>query len=170
MVLGVLKKAFGDYNEKELKKLWPLAVEVNDWEEEIFALSDDDLAAKTVEFRKRLADGEALDDILPEAFAVTRESSKRRTGMRHFDVQLIGGIVLHQGKISEMKTGEGKTLVATLALYLTALAGGGAHLVTVNDYLAKRDAQWMGPIFHSLTPARHPGTTLPHLPTYLQPR
>ncbi len=150
MVLGVFKKAFGDYNEKELKKLWPLAVEVNDWEEEITALSDAELAAKTVEFRKRLADGEDLDDILPEAFAVTRESSKRRTGMRHFDVQIIGGIVLHQGKISEMKTGEGKTLVATLALYLNGLAGEGAHLVTVNDYLAKRDAQWMGPIFHSL--------------------
>ncbi len=150
MVLGVLKKAFGDYNEKELKKLWPLAVEVNDWEEEISALTDDQLRDKTAEFRQRLAGGEALDDILPEAFAVTRESSKRHTGMRHFDVQIIGGIVLHQGKISEMKTGEGKTLVATLALYLNGLAGGGAHLVTVNDYLAKRDAQWMGPIFHSL--------------------
>ena len=150
MVLGVFKKAFGDYNEKELKKLWPLAVEVNDWEEEISALSEEDLAAKTAEFRERMAAGEALDDLLPEAFAVTRETSKRRTGMRHFDVQLIGGIVLHQGKISEMKTGEGKTLVATLALYLNALAGEGAHLITVNDYLAKRDAQWMGPIFHSL--------------------
>ncbi|HSP56118.1 MAG TPA: preprotein translocase subunit SecA, partial [Dehalococcoidia bacterium] len=150
MVLGVFKKVLGDYNEKELRKLWPLALEVNEWEEEISALSDAELAAKTVEFRSRLADGETLDDLLPEAFAVTRESSKRRTGMRHFDVQMVGGIVLHKGDIAEMKTGEGKTLVATLALYLNGLAGEGAHLVTVNDYLAKRDAQWMGPIFDSL--------------------
>jgi preprotein translocase subunit SecA len=150
MVLGALKKVLGDYNEKELKKLWPIAAEVNDWEEEITALSDADLAAKTVEFRQRLADGEDLDDMLPEAFAVCREAARRRLGQRHFDVQVIGGIVLHQGKISEMKTGEGKTLTSTLALYLNGLAGQGAHLVTVNDYLAKRDAQWMGPIFHSL--------------------
>jgi len=150
MVLGVFKKVLGDYNEKELKKLWPIAVEVNELEDETQALSDAELAARTVEFRKRLAGGETLDDILPEAFAVTREASRRRLGMRHFDVQLIGGIVLHQGKIAEMKTGEGKTLVATLALYLNALKGEGAHLVTVNDYLAKRDAQWMGPIYHSL--------------------
>ncbi len=150
MVLSVFKKVLGDYNEKELKKLWPLAVEVNEWEEEISALSDDGLRGKTLEFRKRLAEGETLDDLLPEAFAVTRESSRRRTGMRHFDVQIIGGVVLHKGDIAEMKTGEGKTLVATLALYLNALAGEGAHLVTVNDYLAKRDAQWMGPIFYSL--------------------
>jgi preprotein translocase subunit SecA len=150
MVIGVLKKVLGDYNEKELRKIWPLVVEINDWEEEIQALSDAELAAKTDQFRKQLAAGETLDDILPEAFAVVREASRRRIGLRHFDVQMIGGIVLHQGKIAEMKTGEGKTLVATLALYLNALAGQGAHLVTVNDYLAKRDAQWMGPIFHSL--------------------
>jgi len=150
MVLGVLKKVLGDYNEKELRKVWPPAVEVNEWEEEVSALSDDDLRAKTDEFRQRLADGETLDDILPEAFAVVREASRRRIGLRHFDVQIVGGVVLHQGKIAEMKTGEGKTLVATLPLYLNALAGKGAHLITVNDYLAKRDTQWMGPIYHSL--------------------
>ncbi len=150
MVLGVLKKVLGDYNEKELRKLWPPAVEVNEWEEETAALSDDALHAKTDEFRQRLSQGETLDDLLPEAFAVVREVSRRRIGLRHFDVQIVGGIVLHQGKIAEMKTGEGKTLVATLPLYLNALAGEGVHLVTVNDYLAKRDAQWMGPIYHSL--------------------
>src|SRR5438093_6676879 len=120
MVLGLVKKVLGDYNEKELRKLWPVAVEVNDWEEEIAALSDEALAAKTPEFRKRLAEDEELDDLLPEAFACVREISKRRIGLRHFDVQIIGGITLHQGNISEMKTGEGKTLVATLALYLNA--------------------------------------------------
>ncbi|MEO6196516.1 MAG: preprotein translocase subunit SecA [Dehalococcoidia bacterium] len=150
MVLGVLKKAFGDYNEKELKKVWPLVEKVAEWEDEIAALSDEGLAAKTPEFRARLVDGETLDDILPEAFAVCREAGKRRLGMRHFDVQILGGVVLHQGKVSEMKTGEGKTLVATLPMYLNALSGQGAHLVTVNDYLAKRDAQWMSGIFDSL--------------------
>ena len=150
MVLGVVKKLFGDYNEKELKKLWPLVVEVNDWEEETAKLSDDELAALTPEFRRRLAAGETLDDILPEAFAAVREVSRRRLGMRHFDVQILGGIVQHQGKISEMKTGEGKTLVATLPLYLNGLAGKGAHLITVNDYLAKRDAVWMSGIYHAL--------------------
>ena len=148
--MGILNNIFGDYNQKELKKLWPPVHEVNVLEEETAALSDDELAAKTPEFRKRLADGETMDDILPEAFAVAREASKRRLGMRHFDVQVLGGVVLHQGKISEMKTGEGKTLVATLPLYLNGLKGDGAHLVTVNDYLAKRDAQWMSPIYHSL--------------------
>jgi len=150
MVLGVIKKAFGDYNEKELKKLWPLVEVVAGWEDEIAGLSDDELREKTAEFRERLSDGETLDDILPEAFAVCREAGKRRLGMRHFDVQILGGIVLHQGKISEMKTGEGKTLVATLPMYLNALDGKGAHLVTVNDYLAKRDAQWMSGIYDSL--------------------
>ena len=150
MVLGVLKKAFGDYNEKELKKVWPAVEKVAGWEDEIAALSDAELAAKTPEFRERLADGETLDDILPEAFAVCREAGKRRLGMRHFDVQILGGVVLHQGKVSEMKTGEGKTLVATLPMYLNALSGQGAHLVTVNDYLAKRDAQWMSGIYDSL--------------------
>ncbi|MDO8614435.1 MAG: preprotein translocase subunit SecA [Dehalococcoidia bacterium] len=150
MVLSVFRKVLGDYNEKELRKLWPTVVETNDREEEIAALTDEALAAKTPEFRTRLAEGETLDNILPEAFAVVREASGRRLGMRHFDVQILGGIVLYQGKISEMKTGEGKTLVATLPLYLNGLAGKGAHLITVNDYLARRDAQWMGPIYHSL--------------------
>jgi preprotein translocase subunit SecA len=140
----------GEYNEKELKKLWPTVDEVNKLADETAAMSDDELAALSTEFRERVAAGETLDEILPEAFAAVREVSTRRIGLRHFDVQILGGVVLHQGKISEMKTGEGKTLVATLPLYLNALAGEGAHLVTVNDYLAKRDAQWMGPIFHSL--------------------
>ncbi|HUF54150.1 MAG TPA: preprotein translocase subunit SecA [Dehalococcoidia bacterium] len=148
--MSLLTKVFGDYNEKELKKLWPLVHEVNEWEPETQELSDEQLRDKTTEFRERLADGETLDDILPEAFAVVREMSKRRLGMRHFDVQILGGIVHHQGKISEMKTGEGKTLVATLALYLNALPGEGTHLVTVNDYLAKRDAQWMGALYNAL--------------------
>jgi preprotein translocase subunit SecA len=151
MVLGTIKRALGgDYNEKELKKLWPLVEEVNQFEPEISQLTDEQLAAKTVEFKGRLADGETLDDIMTEAFAVVREMSRRRTGMRHFDVQILGGVILFQGKISEMKTGEGKTLVATLAMYLKALEGKGAHLITVNDYLAKRDAQWMGQIYKGL--------------------
>jgi preprotein translocase subunit SecA len=148
--MGILNSIFGDYNEKELKKLWPLAHEVNELADETEALSDEELAAKTPEFRARLGQDETLDDILPEAFAVARETSRRRIGLRHFDVQVLGGIALHQGKISEMKTGEGKTLVATLPLYLNGLSGMGAHLITVNDYLAKRDAQWMSPIYHFL--------------------
>ena len=148
--MGLLSSVFGDYNQKELKKLWPPTYEVNELAEGTAALSDAELAAKTPEFRERLAQGETLDDILPEAFAVAREASTRRIGLRHFDVQVLGGIVLSQGKISEMKTGEGKTLVATLPLYLNGLAGHGAHLITVNDYLARRDAQWMSPIYHSL--------------------
>ena len=149
--MGFLNRLLGgEYNEKELKKLWPHVDRVNAFADEMTGLSDEELASYTPEFRERLAAGETLDDILPEAFAAVREASARRTGLRHFDVQILGGVVLHQGKISEMKTGEGKTLVATLPLYLNALAGKGAHLVTVNDYLAKRDAQWMGPIYHSL--------------------
>jgi len=140
----------GDSNDREVRKIEPLVDAISVLEPDFEALSDDELRAKTDEFRARLADGETLDDLLPEAFAAVRESSKRHTGLRHFDVQLMGGIVLHQGKIAEMKTGEGKTLVATLPLYLNALEGKGTHLVTVNDYLAKRDAQWMGPIFSSL--------------------
>ncbi|MDI6858173.1 MAG: preprotein translocase subunit SecA [Dehalococcoidia bacterium] len=146
----LLSKVFGDANEKQVKKLLPIVARINQLEPEMEALSDDRLRAKTDEFRERLAKGETLDDILPEAYAVVREASRRTTGMRHFDVQLMGGIVLHQGKIAEMKTGEGKTLVATLPLYLNALEGHGAHLVTVNDYLAKRDAQWMGPVYNAL--------------------
>ncbi len=141
---------FGESNESVVKKVRPFVARINNLEPAIQALTDAELRAKTDEFRKRLVDGESMDDILPEAFAVVREASWRRIGMRHFDVQLIGGVVLHQGKIAEMKTGEGKTLVATLPLYLNALEGHGAHLVTVNDYLAKRDTQWMGPIYDSL--------------------
>ena len=139
-----------DSNEKELKRLQPIVDDVNSLEPEFQKLSDAELNAKTDEFKARLNDGETLDDILPEAFAACREAARRTIGERHFDVQLIGGIVLHQGKIAEMKTGEGKTLVATLPLYLNALTGEGCHLVTVNDYLARRDAYWMGPIYHAL--------------------
>jgi len=151
MVLGTIKRALGgDYNENQLRKLYPLVQRVSELAETMAALSDAEMRAKTDELLARLGEGETLDDILPEAFALVREASERRIGLRHFDVQVLGGIVLHQGKISEMKTGEGKTLVATLPIYLNALAGEGVHLITVNDYLAKRDAQWMGPIYHSL--------------------
>ncbi len=139
-----------DSNEKELKRLQPLVGAINSLEPDFEKLSDAQLRAKTDEFRARLKDGESLDDILPEAYAAVREAAKRTIKQRHFDVQLMGGIVLHQGKIAEMKTGEGKTLVATLPLYLNALTGEGCHLVTVNDYLAKRDCHWMGPIYHAL--------------------
>jgi preprotein translocase subunit SecA len=160
-----LTKIFGTANERLIKRLWPLVAAINDLELEIKRLSDEQLRAKTVEFRARIAaklegldnaeeikatERAALDEILPEAFAVVREAGWRAVQMRHFDVQLIGGMVLHQGKISEMKTGEGKTLVATLACYLNALAGHGVHVVTVNDYLAKRDAEWMGKIYEFL--------------------
>ena len=150
MINVLLNKIFGSKNERELKRLQPLVAEISAKEPSLARLSDLDLRAKAEEFKKRLADGATLDDILTDAFAVCREMAKRKLEMRHFDVQLIGGMVLHEGKISEMKTGEGKTLVATLALYLNALEGKGAHLVTVNDYLAKRDAQWMGPLYHNL--------------------
>jgi preprotein translocase subunit SecA len=144
-----LTKLFGS-NERVIEKLKPLADQVNTFEQSIRALSDEALQAKTVEFRKRLAGGETLDDILPEAFAVVREGAHRTIGQRHFDVQIMGGIVLHQGKIAEMKTGEGKTLTSTLPIYLNALTGKGVHVVTVNDYLSRRDASWMGQIFHFL--------------------
>jgi preprotein translocase subunit SecA len=150
MINLVLKKIFGSKNEREIKRMRPFVAQINVLEPDISQRTDQQLGAKTDEFRKRLADGSTLDDLLPEAFAVCREMSKRKLRMRHFDVQLIGGMILHEGKIAEMKTGEGKTLVATLALYLNALEGKGAHLVTVNDYLAKRDAQWMGPLYHHL--------------------
>ncbi len=139
-----------DSNEKELKRLEPIVDQINSLEPDFQKLSDAELRAKTDEFKARLKNGETLDDILPEAFAAVREASRRTIGERHFDVQLMGGMVLHQGKIAEMKTGEGKTLVATLPLYLNALTGEGCHLVTVNDYLARRDAYWMGPIYHAL--------------------
>ncbi len=139
-----------DSNEKEINRLRPLVKEINALEPEFQKLSDDELKAKTAEFKERLSKGETLDDLLPEAFAAVREAARRTIGMRHFDVQLMGGIVLHQGKIAEMKTGEGKTLVATLPLYLNSLEGKGCHLVTVNDYLARRDAYWMSPVYHAL--------------------
>ncbi|MBS4868076.1 MAG: preprotein translocase subunit SecA, partial [Eubacterium sp.] len=148
--MGFLEKVFGSYSDKEIKKIKPVVAKINSLEPEMEALSDDELRAKTDEFRARLADGATLDDILPEAFAVVREASKRVLGMRHFDVQLIGGMVLHQGRISEMKTGEGKTLVSTCPAYLNALAGNGVHIVTVNEYLAKRDAEEMGQVHRFL--------------------
>lgn len=149
-MLTILQKFFGTKNERELKRIQPIVEEINTLEPDISKLTDEELTRKTMEFKERLSRGESLDDLLVEAFAVVRETSKRILGMRHFDVQLIGGIVLHEGKIAEMKTGEGKTLVATLPVYLNALEGRGVHVVTVNDYLAKRDAQWMGPIYHFL--------------------
>jgi preprotein translocase subunit SecA len=146
----ILTKIVGSHNERELKRIQPLVARINELEREISQLSDADLKSKTPEFKSRLEQGESLDDILPEAFAAVRETGRRTLGMRHFDVQLIGGEVLHKGKIAEMKTGEGKTLVATLAVYLNALAGKGVHVVTVNDYLARRDAEWMGPVYQFL--------------------
>src|SRR4029079_11020755 len=146
----LLAKVVGTQNERELKRLRPIIGQVNAFEPAIQALSDDPLRAKTVEFRQRLADGETLDDLLPEVFAVVRETGRRVLNMRHFDVQLIGGAVLHKGRIAEMKTGEGKTLVATLPAYLNALEGQGVHVVTVNDYLARRDSEWMGKIYRFL--------------------
>ncbi len=148
--MGLLRKMFGSYSERELKRIMPTVDKVLSFEEEYKALSDEQLTSKTAEFKERLKKGETLDDILPEAFATCREAATRVLGMRHFPVQIIGGIVLHQGRISEMKTGEGKTLVATLPAYLNALSGDGVHIVTVNDYLAKRDSEWMGKIYRFL--------------------
>ncbi|WP_338553353.1 preprotein translocase subunit SecA [Paenibacillus sp. KS-LC4] len=149
-MLGLVKKIFGDANEREVKRLTRKVEEINALESTISALSDEELTAKTAQFRARLAKGETIDQILPEAFAVTREASKRTLGMRHFDVQLMGGIVLHEGKIAEMRTGEGKTLVATLPVYLNALLEKGVHVVTVNDYLASRDSQLMAQLYNFL--------------------
>ena len=148
--MGIFNKMFKTYSEKEVKRVMPIVEKINSLEEEISKLSDESLREKTTEFKARIKAGETLDNILPEAFAVVREASKRVLGMRHFDVQLIGGIILHQGRIAEMKTGEGKTLVATLPAYLNALTGEGVHIVTVNDYLAKRDSEWMGKIYKFL--------------------
>jgi len=149
-MIKILEKIFGTKNERELKRYFKIVEEINALEPRISKLSDEELKAKTDEFKERLTKGETLDDILTEAFATVREAAKRTLGMRHFDVQIVGGIVLHEGKIAEMKTGEGKTLVATLAAYLNALEGKGVHLVTVNDYLARRDVQWMGPVYNFL--------------------
>ncbi len=146
----IIKKIIGTKNERELKRIRPIVDKINALEPKIQKLSDDELKAFTPKFKQRIENGESLDDILPEAFAVVREVARRTLGMRHFDVQLMGGIVLHEGKIAEMKTGEGKTLVATLPAYLNALEGKGVHIVTVNDYLAKRDAEWMGVIYRFL--------------------
>ncbi|MDO5415124.1 MAG: preprotein translocase subunit SecA [Bacillota bacterium] len=145
--MGLMEKIFGDLNEKEVKKVSKIADQVMEYDEAMAVLTDDQLREKTAEFKNRLQEGETLDDILPEAFAVCREAAWRSLGMKHFYVQVIGGIVLHQGRISEMKTGEGKTLVATLPAYLNALEGKGVHVVTVNDYLAKRDMEWMGKLY-----------------------
>lgn len=150
MLTNILKKLFGSKNDRELKRMGKVVTLINELEPSFEALSDDDLKAKTVEFRQRLDQGETIDKLLPEAFAACREAAKRVMGMRHFDVQLIGGMALHEGKVAEMRTGEGKTLVATLAVYLNALEGKGVHVVTVNDYLASRDAEWMRPLYEAL--------------------
>ncbi len=148
--MGLFSKIFGSYSEKQVKKVMPIVEKINSLEPEMEKLTDKELTAKTNYFKEELAKGKTLDDILPEAFAVVREASKRVLGLRHYDVQLIGGIVLHQGRISEMRTGEGKTLVATLPVYLNALTGKGVHVVTVNEYLAKRDSEWMGKVYRFL--------------------
>jgi preprotein translocase subunit SecA len=150
MILNAVKKIFGTRNDRELKRIGKLVNKINAFEESLAALSDEALAGKTAEFKERLGQGETLNDLLPEAYACVREAGKRALGMRHFDVQMIGGIALHEGKIAEMRTGEGKTLVATLPAYLNALTGKGVHLVTVNDYLANRDAHWMEPLYRFL--------------------
>ena len=148
--MSLVSKIMGSHSEREIKRIMPLVDQIEGLEEEMRAKSDEELRAKTTEFKERLAAGETLDDILPEAFAVVREAADRATGLRPFKVQLIGGIILHQGRISEMKTGEGKTLVSTMPAYLNALEGKGVQIVTVNDYLASRDAEWMGAIHRFL--------------------
>src|SRR5580765_1556020 len=150
MIGALARKFFGSANDRRVKGYQSRVDAINALEPEIAALSDEALKARTAEFRKQLAEGKTLDDLLVPAFATVREAAKRTLGQRHFDVQLIGGIVLHEGDIAEMKTGEGKTLVATLAVYLNALSGKGVHVVTVNDYLARRDAEWMGRIYQFL--------------------
>ena len=150
MIGALARKLFGTPNDRRVKGYQTRVNAINALEGELEKLSDEALKARTEEFRKELAEGKSLDDILVPAFATVREAGRRTLNMRHFDVQLIGGMVLHRGKIAEMKTGEGKTLVATLPAYLNALIGKGVHIVTVNDYLARRDPQWMGPVFHFL--------------------
>ncbi|MBI5461918.1 MAG: preprotein translocase subunit SecA, partial [Gammaproteobacteria bacterium] len=147
MLGNLVRKVFGSRNERQVKRMFKTVAQVNALEPDIAKLTDAELSGRTAHFRQRLADGTPLDDLLPEAFAVVREAGKRVLDMRHFDVQLIGGMVLHQGRIAEMRTGEGKTLVATLAVYLNALPGKGVHVITVNDYLARRDAGWMGRLY-----------------------
>ena len=148
--MGLMDKIFGTHSQHELKRIYPIVDRIEALEPEMKALSDAELKDKTREFKERLKEGETLDDILPEAYAVVREGAYRSMGMRHYRVQLIGGIILHQGRIAEMRTGEGKTLVSTLPAYLNALEEKGVHIVTVNDYLAKRDAEWMGKVHEFL--------------------
>src|SRR3970040_701430 len=150
MLKGITRFLSGDPLAKQMERYDGIVAQVNALEPSVQALSDEQLRGKTVEFRRRLEEGEPLDELLPEAFAVVREVSVRTLGLHHFDVQLVGAAALHEGKIVEMKTGEGKTLVATLPIYLNALTGQGVHLVTVNDYLARRDARWMGPVYEFL--------------------
>src|SRR5262249_9366347 len=150
MIAALARKLFGSSNERRIKSYLPRVAEINALEKELEGLSDEALRARSEDFKKQLAEGKTLDDILVPAFATCREAAKRTLGQRHFDVQLIGGMILHEGPISEMKPGEGKTLVATLPVYLNALSGRGVHVVTVNDYLAKRDAEWMGQIYSFL--------------------
>ncbi|HEX9901681.1 MAG TPA: DEAD/DEAH box helicase, partial [Acidobacteriota bacterium] len=150
MFKWIINKIFGTSDERALKKLRPLVAVVNDIEPRLQNLTDGQIRTKTAEFKEKLSQGAKLDDILAEAFGVVREMSRRKLAMRHFDVQVLGGMVLHKGMIAEMKTGEGKTLVATLPAYLNALEGKGVHIITVNDYLAKRDTEWMGPVYTSL--------------------
>lgn len=148
--MSLFEKVFGTHSDKELKKIYPIVDKIEALDSTMQALSDEELKAKTPEFKERLEKGETLDDLLPEAFAVVREAADRVLHMKHYRVQLIGGILLHQGRIPEMRTGEGKTLVSTLPAYLNALEGKGVHIVTVNDYLAKRDAEWMGQVHEFL--------------------
>src|SRR5829696_6262499 len=150
MLGGVAKAIFGSSNDRYVRSLGKIVDRINGFEPSIAAMTDDELAGQTALFRRRLAEGEEIDDLLPEAFATVREAARRTLGQRHYDVQMIGGIVLHRGEIAEMRTGEGKTLVATLAVYLNALEGKGDPVVTVNDYLARRDADWMGQIYRFL--------------------
>ena len=148
--MGLIQKIFGTHSENELKRIYPIVDQIEALDSQMQALSDEELRGKTKEFKQRLNEGETLDDILPEAYATVREAAYRSLGMKHYRVQLIGGIILHQGRIAEMRTGEGKTLVSTLPAYLNALSGKGVHIVTVNDYLARRDAEWMGKVHQFL--------------------
>src|SRR5262249_24265532 len=150
MIGAVARKLFGSANERRIRSYQPRVHAINALEKELEVLSDEALKARTEQFKKQIAEGTSLDDLLVPAFATVREAAKRTLGQRHFDVQLVGGMVLHEGRIAEMKTGEGKTLVATLLVYLNALSGRGVHVVTVNDYLARRDAEWMGQIYKFL--------------------
>ena len=150
MLGGLAKTFFGSSNDRYVKSLGAIVTRINGFENTISAMTDEELAGQTAKFRDRLEQGEKLDSLLPEAFATVREAAKRTLGQRHYDVQMVGGIVLHRGEIAEMRTGEGKTLVATLATYLNALPGEGVHVVTVNDYLAARDAEWMGRVYRFL--------------------